>query len=97
MSEKKTEADDIWTEIAVLPINLFGLTNQVVAQHVTKVPLPGKELYLKLSAGAVLPALEEALGKKYSVEMGMGYTIVRRASDRDAMVAKAVQEAAQKR
>lgn len=108
MSEKEdkvttTEADKIWVEISGLPIDVFALSGQVVENHVTKIDLPGKDLYVKLKSSAVLPALEETLGnshftkgKKYAVESGEGYVVVRRGQD-NSLVVKAMEDMAKKR
>lgn len=87
--KNKNEAEQIWKEIEDLPISMFALPNQTVKQHVIQLPVPGKELLLKLVSTATLPALEEALnntrltgGKRYEIEIAEGYVIVRRASSR---------------
>lgn len=62
-----TEAQKIWDKICNLPIELYALPNQVVSQHVAReekleraVP---DALHLILKSAAVLPALEESLGR----------------------------------
>lgn len=92
---KKNDAEQIWKEIEDLPIAMFALPNQTVKQHMVPMPVPGKELLLKLVSTAALPALEEALGnirmtggKKYEVEPAEGYVIVRRASSREEEIKK---------
>lgn len=95
---EKSEAEQIWEEIKSLPINMFALSNQKVEQHVVKVPMPSRdELLLKLVSTAALPALEETLankfltqGRKYEVEVAEGYTIVRRGSQREEEIKKAL-------
>lgn len=94
---EKSEAEQIWEEIKTLPINMFALSNQKVEQHVVRVPMPGRELLLKLVSTATLPALEETLangfltkGRKYEVELAEGYTIVRRGSERAEEIKKAL-------
>lgn len=91
MAEKKdvetevTEADKIWAEIKDFPINVYAVAQQV-HQCITKIDLPGDELFAKLKSSAVLPALETTLGKRFSVELADKYIIIRRAEDRDAKV-----------
>ena len=106
MSEKKQEsieADNIWAEIKSLPIGVYALKNQTVQQHVARIEVPTKELYIKLNSSAVLPALEESLGdtrlthgKKYAVECGEGYVIIRRSVNRDAAVQQVLEDMANK-
>lgn len=83
----KSESEQIWDEIKDIPISMFALPNQSVKQHVVQIPVPGKELLVKLISTAALPALEEALvnrfGKKYEVDVAEGYVIVRRFSSRE--------------
>ena len=94
---EKSESEQIWEEIKGLPINMFALSNQKVEQHVVRVPMPGRDLLLKLVSTAALPALEETLannfltkGRKYEVEVAEGYTIVRRGSQREEEIKKAL-------
>lgn len=97
MSEVKkveTEADQIWEEIKDLPIGMFALANQTVKQHVHALPVPGKELLVKLVSTAALPALEETLtnrfGKKYEVDVAEGYVIVRKVPSQEEDIKKAL-------
>lgn len=79
------ESEKIWDEIKDFGINIYALPNQRVQDHVTVLEVPGNELYVKLKSTAVLPALEECLGTKYSVELCEKYTIVRRATTNEAL------------
>jgi len=79
------ESEKIWDEIKNVGINMFALPNQRVQDHVTVLDVPGNELYVKLKSTAVLPALEECLGSKFSVELCEKYTIVRRAYSNQAL------------
>lgn len=97
VSDKKKvfESDEIWNEINRLPIDVFAVANQLVADHVKKIDLPGSDLYVKLSSSAVLPALETTLsngnltrGRKYEVIQAEGYVVVKRLVDQDAKVQK---------
>ena len=57
----KTEAQLIWDEIKDLPIQMFGLPGQTVAQHCNPVWIEPTHLYVTIRASAALPALETAL------------------------------------
>lgn len=96
VEKKESDSDKMWNEIKNLPINVFGLTDRVL-NYAKKIDLesPG-ELYLSLKASAVVPALEESLGKKFSVETADKYIIVRRNEDRDAKVRQAMSDAVNK-
>lgn len=90
--EKQVESELIWKEIKDLPIAMFSLPSQTVKQYVLPLPLPGKELLVRLTSTAVLPSLEAALsmvsGKKYEVEVAEDYVIVRRAHTRSEDIKK---------
>lgn len=91
MSEaKKTEADRIWDEIKDVSINVFGADGQAVNQYVKKLDLPGTSLYVKLTAGAVLPALETAIGRLFTVVLHDGYVMVTRKDLQTEEVKKAL-------
>lgn len=104
MSDSKSqvavaESDKIWEEIKNLPIDVFAIAGQCIAQHVIKIELPGTELYVKLASSAVLPALEATLahpalirGKKYEVLAGDGYVVIRRSVDLTGEVQKAMKD-----
>ena len=76
---KKTESDVLWEEVKNLPINIFSLPNQKVGAYLQKFKHPGL-LCVKPSGGAVLPALEEALGDKYTLEVNDMFWIIRKVS-----------------
>lgn len=56
-----TEADKLWAEISKLPIDMWGLPNQRIKNHVEKLAGTDEGLFLKLNSPAGLPALEAAL------------------------------------
>lgn len=64
---EKTAAEQIWDKIKDLPIDIFALPDQTVQMHVTRDARLEKAIpdavHVKLKSAAVLPALEEALGK----------------------------------
>lgn len=59
----KTEAEKIWEEIQFLPIEMFALPNQVVAQHCEPLPfaIDPSRLFLTTRSTATLPSLEFSL------------------------------------
>lgn len=78
-TETKSESDKLWEVVSGLQVNLYGM--QVLAKdHVSRVKLDDKELHLKLTAPALLTALEEALGPKYEVVAAEKYTIIKLAN-----------------
>ncbi len=88
-----SEADQIWNEISHLPINIYALPNRKVNQHVTKLNVPGiPKLFVKLASQAVLPALEESLGKKFKVEPAEGFVTITRNVDFLPLVQKALRD-----
>lgn len=62
-----TVAEQIWETIKNLPVDIFALPNQTVQMHVTRDARLEKAMpdavHVLLKSAAVLPALEEALGK----------------------------------
>lgn len=75
---KMTESDKMWEEIKNLPISMFALPNQVVADHVTRVPLSPSELHLKMHSSAVIASLDVALNTRSD---GFGNTQTRHRFD----------------
>jgi hypothetical protein len=74
-----TEAGKIWEEIKNKPIAMFGLPNQIISQYCAPTPVDPSRLYVMLTATAVLPSLEFAVGSGYTVELAGKYVIVARA------------------
>lgn len=74
--EEKTVADLIWDEIKDFKINMFALPDQTVSKFCNPIKVEPTKLYLKLTASAVLPSLEEAISPKFSVERTDYYIIV---------------------
>lgn len=93
---KLAESDKIWADVKDLPLGIYALANQFVSQHVSKIDLPGKELYLKLKSSAVLPALEATVfskyGNKYTVSLGQGYVSIAESEDPSAGVQEALKK-----
>lgn len=74
----KSEADKIWEEIKNLPIQMFGLPDQFVVQHVTPVPVEPTNLYVTIRSTAALPSLEAAIAPAFTVELADKFVIIKR-------------------
>jgi hypothetical protein len=74
-----TEAGKLWDEIKNRPIEMFALPNQYVSQYCQPAVVEPSKLYLLAKPGPVLPALETALGRAYTVEAVNKYITVARA------------------
>lgn len=82
---EKTKADVLWSKIKSLPLNLFGLPNQTVEDHVKKVDVGDPDaVFLNLKATGVLPVLEETLkqvkvGKNEMIDVSIvdQYTVIK--------------------
>lgn len=67
--KEKTEAEKIWEVIKNVQIDMFALPDQYVSKYCTPTVVEPSKLYVTFRGiGAVLPALEVALGKRYNVE-----------------------------
>jgi hypothetical protein len=77
--EAATEAGKIWQEIKDKKIEMFALPDQVVEKYCNPISIEPSKLYVIPSAPSVLPALEVALGSKYTVTLAEKYLIVARA------------------
>jgi hypothetical protein len=73
-----TEAGKIWTEIKDRRIEMFSLPDQTIAQYASPAPIEPSKLYLLTRATSVLPAIEQALGGHYTVELADRYVVVSR-------------------
>ena len=74
-----TEAGKIWQEIKDLEIEMFALPDQKVNKYCVPINIEPSKLYLRISATSVLPSLETACGKKFTVELVDKYVTVSRA------------------
>ena len=81
VDSQQTESEKIWDEIRNLPIQMFGLPNQTVAQHAVPFPIEPSKLYLTIRSSATLPSLEVAVGDKFTVEQADRFVIVARKTD----------------
>jgi hypothetical protein len=75
---KGTTAGAIWDEIKDKPIEMFGLPNQHVSLHAVPSAIDTEKLYLTTRATAALPAIELAIGNKYTVDLADRYIVVAR-------------------
>jgi hypothetical protein len=75
---EQTLADKIWADIKDVELGLFALEGQSVSKYCTPILVEPFHLYLSNNKGigAVLPAMEEALFKKYDVEMQDRFIVV---------------------
>lgn len=76
-----TASEQIWEEVKGKQLNLFALPSQTVETHCQPAQVEPTKLYLTLkqkNATSVLPALEEALRGKYTVEMAGRFICVAR-------------------
>lgn len=64
---EESESEKIWNKIKDMPIDIFALPNQTIKMHVIRESKLEKafpdSVYIKIKSAAVLPALEETLGK----------------------------------
>lgn len=74
----RTEAQAIWDEIRMRPIEMFGLPAQTVEQHCTFVTVEPSALYVTIRSSATLPSLEAAIAPSFTVELADKFVIVRR-------------------
>jgi len=78
-SNNATEADKIWIEIKDKNIEIFALPDQKVSDYCNPVTVEPSKLYLLLKkASSALPAIESAIGNKFTVELANKYVIVSR-------------------
>lgn len=72
-----TQAQQIWAEIQGKPLEMFALPAQTVAKYCTPVTVEPSRLYLDYKGvGAVVPALESAIGSKFAVELMDRFVVV---------------------
>lgn len=72
------ESEKIWNEIKDKEILMFALPNQLVFHYCSPIVVEPSKCYLKSTASSVLPALETALGRNYTVELMDKYIVVAR-------------------
>ncbi|HEY5267967.1 MAG TPA: hypothetical protein VII94_02440 [Candidatus Saccharimonadales bacterium] len=75
-----TIAEQMWSEIRNLPIQMFGLPNQTVEQHCSFYAVDPNQLFLTIRSSATLPSLESAITPRFVVELVDRFIVVKRAS-----------------
>lgn len=73
-----TESQKIWEEIKDIDLLMFSLPNQKVSDFCYPFPLDPSKCFILPKASAVLPALEEAIGKNFDCVMMDKYIMVSR-------------------
>jgi hypothetical protein len=73
-----TEAGKIWDEIKDKPIEMFALPEQKISHYAAPAMVEPSKLYLVTRATSVLPSIETAVGKQYTVELMDKYVVVSR-------------------
>lgn len=68
MEKNKTESDKIWEEIKSMQLPIFGLLNQHIEDHLTRMVVAPDRVHGKMKSSAVIVALEERLGAAFVVE-----------------------------
>jgi len=83
MSKVKKDSVSLWEEIKNLKVNMFALPDQFVHSWCELMPGTDTEdsCLLKYKAQAFLPALEESLGKIYTVTLHNKYLEVKRVKE----------------
>ena len=69
-------ADKIWNEIKDKKMDMFALPEATVSTYCSPQNIDPSKCYLITRATAALPALETALGNKYSVERVHNWLVV---------------------
>jgi hypothetical protein len=59
----RTKSDVIWDQIKDLPVEIYALPDQTLKQHVERLEVTEEQVHLRIKSPAIVPALEEALGK----------------------------------
>ena len=72
----QTLADKIWDDIKNKPVEMFALPKQFVHMYCEPITIEPTKLYLRYKVPALLPALEEAVKDKYTVEIANKYLCV---------------------
>ena len=72
------EADAIWNEIKDKEIMMFSLPGQKISNYCAPWPIEPTRLFLLFTAGAVLPAVELAVGPNYTCETVNKYIVISR-------------------
>lgn len=81
--EKETRSDVIWDQIKNLEVNIYSLPNQTIEKHVQREKIAEDLVHLRLKSPAILPAMEEALGRvkladgeRFDISQQKNFTVV---------------------
>lgn len=74
----QTEAEKIWNEIKDKQVLMFALPSQKIADYCQPVPIDPARCFLIHKTGAIIPALEEAIGPSYQCEALEKYIVISR-------------------
>lgn len=80
-AKEVTEAEKIWQEIQNTQLDMFSLPDQTVSKYCKPIKVEPSKLYVTTSVQAVFPALEFALGKRFTIEMAQKFIIIARKKD----------------
>jgi hypothetical protein len=84
--KKEMDAKEIWDYIKDLELEMFGLPGQFTRTYFKEKVIPGiGTLFLKTTCGPAIPALEIALGKGFSLEVGEEYITVTKKVDSEVL------------
>lgn len=78
VAPKETVAEKIWNEIRDKEIQMFSLPGKTIGDFCQPVLIEPSRCFLVFKASAVLPALEEAVGKNFTCEAMDKYIVVTR-------------------
>jgi hypothetical protein len=76
--KEESVAEKIWNEIKNKEIQMFSLPGKVVSDFCKPIQIEPSRCFLLFKASAVLPALEEAIGKAYECEAMDKYIVITR-------------------
>jgi hypothetical protein len=79
--QELTESAKIWNEIKDRSISMFALPAQKVSDYCQPVEIDKTRCFLLHKAAAVIPSLEAALGKDFTLEAVDKYLVITRAKN----------------
>ncbi len=62
-AKSKSEPNELWGAIKNQAVDMFGLPDQTLEDHISNHKVVGDKLYLHLKSTAALRAVEESVGK----------------------------------
>ena len=80
MENDKTmrESDEIWKEIRNIDLPMFGIQGRKIDDYCERIDCSDRHLFVKTKVSSVLPALETALVKGFTVELTAGFIVIKR-------------------